>query len=809
MRQRDSSDMKIKHQKIIQTVVLLIVSCTFIWGCSFLNDYQDNGELQLKGLKAPVKVLRDEKGMAYIYAQNKDDAMMAHGFVTAQDRLFQMEVTRRFAQGRICELAGEKARALDIRMRTIGFFRNAKQQAGILAPGPRRLFQRYVDGVNAYIETRKKTHHLEFKLAGIAPTKWTVQDSLSLAYLLSWNSAANLKTEIIAQMLVDALGPEKAKSLFPLNINPDDPAKKTQDGYAMKAFQKPLGLASDRQLRAYLSDGPLKIGSNNWAVSSRFSADGKPILANDPHLDARILPGPWYPCALITPDTRIVGAGFPGLGGMIVFRNEHVAVGTTNSYGDAQDLFVETVDPQNPDHYLEGGNSIPFTVLEENLTIKDKNAPDGIRQETIQIRLTKRGPVVSDIFPKLKTNRVLSLRWAPFETIQPNIPLDKLLYARSAAELRASLKDLNLVMLNYVFADVDGNIGWQTSGKLPIRVQKDGTLPHVVSGGDDNWKGWIPFEEMPHAVNPDKGWLGTSNHYTPPSDYPYYYSSHASASFRYRRLKQLLDTPGLKTPEDHWRYQRDTLNLMAKTITPIMAAAMNAHPQTAEMGQILLDWDFHDDARKAAPAIFQASYRLFARMTFQDELGEELAATMLHNWYFWQEKLLKMVQENNSPWFDDISTEQKRETRDDIFFRAAQAAAEQLKDEMGNSPDKWEWGKIHTIEHVSPIRREGFGKGLVGSGKIPVGGSSETLLRNYYDFNKPFDVIVSDSMRMVADLSDPEKVMAVLPGGVSGRLFHPHTKDQIKPFINGDKVYWWFSDEAIQKHTKSTLVLNP
>ncbi len=801
--------MRIKNKRMIQTVALLVVSCTFLWGCSFLNDYQDSGELRLAGLSAPVKVLRDEKGMAYIYAQNRDDAMMAHGFVTAQDRLFQMEVTRRFAQGRICELAGEKARALDIRMRTIGFFRNAKQQAAILAPGPRRLFQRYVDGVNAYIETRQDTHHLEFKLAGIAPTKWTVQDSLSLAYLLSWNSAANLKTEIIAQMLVDALGPEKAKSLFPLNINPDDPSENPGNAYAVNALQNPLGLALDPLVRDYLSDGPLKIGSNNWAVSSRFSSGGKPILANDPHLDARILPGPWYPCALITPDFRVVGTGFPGLGGMIVFRQANVAVGVTNSYGDAQDLYVETVDPQNPDHYMEGGVSIPFSVLEENLTIKDKKTPGGIREETIQIRLTHRGPVVSDIFPKLKTGKVLTLRWTPFETTQADIALDRLLYARSAAEIRSALADINIVMLNFVFADVEGNIGWQTSGKLPIREQKDGTLPHVVSDSSDNWKGWIPFEKMPHAINPEKGWVGTCNHYTPPSDYPYYYSSHASSSFRYRRLKQLLEQPGLKTAEDHWQYQRDTLNLMARTIAPLMARALAGHQETKKMANILSAWDFHDDADLAAPAIFQATYRLFALMTFQDELGGDLSGAMLDNWYFWQEKLFKMVVENDSPWFDDTSTEQIKETRDNLFLRAGREAAVQLKAEMGDSPDKWAWGKIHTIEHVSPIRREGFGKGLLGSGRIPVAGSSETLLRNYYGFNKPFDVIVSDSMRMVADLGDPEKVLAVLPGGVSGRLFHPHTKDQVKPFISGEKVYWWFSDEAIQSHTQSTLVLKP
>ena len=248
---------------------------------------------------------------------------------------------------------------------------------------------------------------------------------------------------------------------------------------------------------------------------------------------------------------------------------------------------------------------------------------------------------------------------------------------------------------------------------------------------------------------------------------------------------------------------------MAQTIAPIMARALEGHQETTEMARILSEWNFHDDADQAAPAIFQSTYRLFALMTLQDELGEDLSGALLDNWYFWQEKLLEMVQENDSPWFDDISTEHKKETRDDLFLRAGREAALQLKAEMGASTDKWAWGKIHAIEHVSPIRREGFGKGLLGSGRIPVSGSSETLLRNYYDFNKPFDVTVSDSMRMVADLGDPDKVLAVLPGGVSGRLFHPHTKDQIKPFISGEKVYWWFSDEAIQAHARTTLWLNP
>ncbi len=753
--------------------------------------------------------MRDEKGMAYIYAQDTNDAYMAYGFVAAQDRLFQMEVTRRFAQGRICELAGEKAIPLDTRMRTIGFYRHAKIQADVLAPQPRRMLQQYVDGINAYIETRKKTHHLEFKLAGIEPTPWTIEDSLSLAFLLSWNSAANLKTEIIAQMLSEAIGPEMARELFPLNINPDDPTGTGEDAYAFASFPASIGLADDDVIQAYLKNGPLKLGSNNWAASGKHSSGGQPVVANDPHLDARILPGPWYPCALITPELRIVGCGFPGLGGLIVFRNDYVAMGVTNSYGDAQDLYVETVDPNNPDNYLEGDTSIPFTILEENLSIKDKEAPDGVRQETIKIRLTHRGPVVSDIFPNLDTKKVLTLRWAAFETIQPRIGLDRMMYARSVTEIRSALKDLNFVALNFVFADNLGNIGWQASGKLPIRQQKDGTVPYEVSENKDNWLGWIPFEDMPHIVNPKRGWVGTCNHYTPGSDFPYYYSSHAASSFRYRRLKELLDRPGLKTADDHWQYQRDTLNLMAKKIAPIMATALGRSDDTAALSRILSQWDYHDAVDQVAPTIFQTVYRNFALLTFKDELGENLARTMLDNWYFWQERLMKMVIENDAAWFDDITTKSIRETRDDTFLEAARDATDWLKSEIGNDPDRWVWGKLHSIEHVSPIRRQGFGKGLVGSGKISVGGSSETLLRNYYSFSNPFDVIVSDSMRMVADLSDTEKVLGVLPGGVTGRLFHPHTKDQIEPFISGEKVYWWFSDEAIKAHAKSTLVLNP
>jgi len=325
-------------------VPLALSSCTHLG----MNRYRAEGDGPLPGLKEPVTVVRDEKGMAYIYAKSTEDAMMAFGFTTAQDRLFQMELIRLFATGRISEMIGGKGEAIDTRMRTIGFHRHAKRHVSIMDPGTKNLMQKYIDGVNAFIQTRANEYPLEFKLAGIRPKPWDIADSMAVFYFMSWDSAANIETEIIAQMLIEKVGLEKAKEIFPLNINPDDEPKGKASVQLPVSEIARLNFASDKNLQAFLQDRPLQVGSNNWVTGPQLSAGGKPIVSNDPHLDARTLPGPWYPCGIITPDFRWVGTGIPGIPAMVVGRNEHIAVGVTNAYGDAQDLYVETIDPGNP-----------------------------------------------------------------------------------------------------------------------------------------------------------------------------------------------------------------------------------------------------------------------------------------------------------------------------------------------------------------------------------------------------------------------------------------------------------------------------
>jgi penicillin G amidase len=790
-------------------ILFVIAYFSLVLFLPYLNHYQKDGELTLTGLEKSVIIKRDEKGMAYIYAENFHDAIMAQGFVTAQDRLFQMQLTRLFAQGRISELAGEKARDLDTRMRTIGLHRIAKKQSEMLNQKTRDYFQWYVDGLNGFIKNCPKDVHLEFKLAGIKPEPWTVTDSLSILYYMGFSTSANIYTEIVSQMLIEAVGPDKAMEIMPININPDDPKDENVSSTHASAVSYGFPLSDFEKLFAVINDRNLRVGSNNWAVSPRLSPGGKPVLAADPHLDTRILPGVWYPFGMITPEIRAVGTIIPGLPGFAIGRTSFISVAMTNNYGDMQDLYVETIDPTRPDHYLEGKVSHPFHVIEEKLKIKDKDAPGGYREETIKIKATKRGPIVSEVLKGLKTDKVITLRWAPVESMGDNIGILQFATTKSVNEMHKALEDVPMLCLNWVFADTSGNIGYRASGKIPIRSNNDGTVPYKIVDGDDNWKGWIPQSQMPHSTNPEKGWVGTCNHKVVSNDYPYYYSSYFSPSYRYRRLMELLNSPGTKSVNDHWQYQRDEKNLLAEKIAPIMAKALLAYKNTEEMGKILSGWNFMDKPDLAAPTIFQATYLAFARLVFEDDLGEKTTDTFLNNWYFWQERLEKMVLEGSSDWFDNIHTKEEVENLDDLFHQAALKAGSRLSEKFGKDPHNWLWGKVHTLELVSPLRRKGPGKELLGSGQMPMGGSGETLFRGLYEANNPFSVKISASLRMVADMSDDEKVAAVLPGGITGRLFSPHHKDQVQPFMDGSKIYWWFSDKAIDAHTEHTLHLKP
>jgi len=552
-------------------------------------------------------------------------------------------------------------------------------------------------------------------------------------------------------------------------------------------------------------------GSNNWAITAERSASGAAIVANDPHVDSRDLPGIWHPIGIITPELRVVGvaAGFPGF---LVARTEHVAFGITNGYGDMVDLYIENEDPRDPSAYIEGAASLPFDIREETIVIKDDTAEGGMRSETIVVRATSRGPIISDHGLATTSGDLISVRWAAAEFLSPDIGAHRLFQARNVDEALEAIAATRSISFNVVVGDSSGRVARKATGAVPIRTRGDGGAPMRVNDGsgvfEDPWDGFIAGVDLP-GDDGASGWVGSANHFTPPADYPWLYTTYASPSYRYRRMIELLDDTGELSADDLWAAQQDVKNLLAERLTPIMLTALGDDAAFAPLINTLEGWDFRDDADSAAPTVFQAIYRNYARAVFTDELGDDLTDAYLSTWYVWMERLETMTVANASSWFDDTTTGDVIETRDDMLKRAANAALSELTETYGVGPSNWVWGDVHRMRFRGPLRQDGLAGRLTGNRDYPKDGSGETLNRALYPFTNPYDPQWTASVRMVADFADSEKVMAHIAGGVSGRTFSPHLNDQTDEWASGEPLAWQFSDAAIAAHTQSQLRLVP
>lgn len=791
---------------ILLLALLLVGAYVWLWQA---DQFQRDGTLELAVLDEPVRVVRDELGIPYIYAQSLDDAFRAQGFVTAQDRLFQLEITRYLSHGRLAELIGDPVVGTDVWVRVTGIPRHARRHAALLSAEERRRRELYLEGMNAYILEHVDEHPVGLQLLGISAQPWTLEDSVTLTYFLNMVSSANMDAEIVSQSIVDRVGAERAAEISQLTVNPDDESEQAGRPESFDIFE------GVRVAAGFVADPwPLRLGSNHWVTGPSRSAGGAPIVVNDPHMDSRTLPGNWHPVGIITPELRAVGAAGAGVPGLGVGRTDRIAYGVTNSYGDVMDLFIETADPENSAHYLEGSKSIPFEVIDETIRVLDRDSEAGYRDLPLRIRLTHRGPVISDHADmlgfelNLAEGKILSMRWSAPEAMRPDDSggTDVML-ARSVTEAGERIARVN-APYNYVVADVDGNIAQFTAGRVPVRLRGDGSTPLLVTDSSDAWAGMIPAREMPGVVNPARGWAGTANHRTLPADYPYAYSTYFAASWRYRRMLELFSGDGRISADDHWRILWDSKNTMAAQLAPVMAEALAADDDTRALADMLRDWDAVDDPDAVAPTIFQATYRAFARLTFEDDLGEDVAALMLDSFYYWHERLARLCRDGDNPWFDDISTDE-RESRDDIFRRAALIARDELTERLGPDMNEWRWGRLHTVTFSSPIIPGELMASLFGGGTNAHGGSGETLNRGSYRYASPYDSTFIASLRFVADLSDPEKIMALVSGGTSGRQFDRHLQDQLPAWHSGEPSYWWFSDAAIAKHAVSEQLLVP
>ncbi len=767
------------------------------------------GTLPMRGLSEAVRVLRDGNGVPYLFANNTPDLIRAQGFVTAQSRLFQMEAYRAIVLGQLAEVIGDKGLASDRDIRRLGLRRNAERHARLLSPAARDFLTWYAEGMNAYISDHAGDHPVELRVAGFRTRPWTLEDMVTVLHYVNLSQAANHKTELVMQQLIDTLGAERAAELFPLNHNPD----RTQPlpHLAQRRDATWLGVDAVRALAAAPSSvtaaAPIEVGSNNWAIAPARAASGAAVVVNDPHLDARVLPGVWMPIGLFSPEVAAVGAALPATPGLVVGRNAQVAFGVTNAYGDSQDLFVEQVAPGRPDHYVDGDTVRPFEVVEEVIRVKDAQASGGFREERFTVRRTVRGPIVSDEPLGPQRDRLLALRMASAEVDGREIGLDRLLVARDAAEVDRAVQQMEAYYFNYVFADKAGTIGHRATGRVPIRRSGHGIHPKPVNG-DDDWIGVIPPDRMPGQLAPARGWVATANHDTRPDGYEYDYSSFFSPSYRYERIAQVLDAGRAMTTADQRRLMTDPLNLQAPRLLPAIVAALKAVPEHADLLAILEAWDGRDRADQPAPLIYHRLYEQIAWETFVDDLGEPLALAYLKNWYLWQGRFDALVTTPDSPWFDDRRTPAV-ETLPDLVRRAAPAVRDALVARHGADPRAWRWGAEHRLQFDSPLRRTGFGRDWLGRAPAPIDGSGDTVMRARTAFKGDNAVEFFGSLRFVADLADDEKVMAAVTGGVVERQFHPHQKNQIEPWFAGELLPWWFDRQAIEREARARQTLVP
>ena len=803
--------LRLRSLGALATLAVALPAAAFVGA---LRGPQVDGELTLPGLSAQVRVLRDGHGIPYIFAANTPDLIRAQGFVTAQDRLFQIEGYRAIATGRLAEVMGASGLANDRQIRLLGLRRNAERHAQRLSPEAREFLLWYAEGMNAYITDHASDHGLELKLGGFTPRPWTLEDMVTVLHYVNWSQAANFKAELVAQKLIDKFGADKvARELAPVNVNPDRtqrPAIVAPMATAATLSGNPsfaLLAGLDEPTAPLAPLAPLTVGSNNWAIGRSRSASGAAVLVNDPHLDARMLPGIWHPVGLFTPDIQAVGAALPAVPGIQVGRTAHVAFGVTNAYGDSQDLYIEKTAPGQPGHYLDGAQARPFQVIEEVIRIKDKDAPGGFREETMRIRATARGPIVSGPVLGYEGDTLLSLRMAAAELPGGGIGIDRLLTARSAADVDRAAQAMDVIYFNYVFVDKAGAIGHRATGRVPVRASGQGSHPKPV-GNTDDWGGFIPPEQMPGTLSPARDWVGTANHDTRPDGYPFEYSSYFASSYRIRRIGEVLDQArGMRT-EDQRALMTDTRNLQAPRLVPALVAALQGDAATADVARILAAWDGRDEQDQAAPLIYHALYERLAYETFVDEMGEKLARDWLGQWYAWQERFDELVKTPDSPWFDDIRTPHQ-ETLPELIRRSAAAVLPGLQARHGTDLAAWQWGAEHRVHFYSPLRRSGAGRDWLGFAERPMSGSGSTLLRAITPFMGGLQVNNFASMRLVADMADDDKLEAVVAGGVVDRQFHPHQKDQLPAWTEGRLLSWWLAPDKIEANARHRQALLP
>jgi penicillin G amidase len=740
----------------------------------FANYYIDrslpvtSGTISLNGLSQDVEVIRDKDGVPHILAQNEKDLYMAQGYVQAQDRLFQMDLSRRQASGRLSEVVGEKAIDRDKFFRTFGLRRAAEVSFTAHPDEAKQLLEWYAVGVNAYMQeaTDEGRLPIEFTLLGYKPEKWTPIDSLTIGKYMAFDLGGHWQGQAFRYWALENLPKDKAYDLFP-SYPEDAPAILSDIGEVQVDMEQSFAGAVIP---------PEFNGSNNWVVSGEKTASGKPLLADDPHLSLGT-PSIWYQMHLESPQVNVSGVIFAGIPGIILGHNEQIAWGVTNTGPDVQDLYVEKQNEEDPSLFLYDEKWERATVIEEPIKVKDG---DTIPYE---VTITRHGPVISEFAHQNESGKVLSMRWTALDPSLELLAILNINKAKDWDEFEEALKDFHVPTQNFVFASEDGTIAYKANGKIPIRKKGDGLLPVPGWDPDYEWEGFIPFEELPKVINPESGFIATANNKVVTDEYPYHISHHWAQPYRYMRISEYLEAVKDLSLSDMKDLQMDQMNLHAREMVPILIEDMESGSLTAkekEAVELLKSWNNKDDKKQAAPLVFHQWMNEISTGLFKKDIPKDMMKLFEGRQSVVDELIRKAHNGEESQWFVDRGGYQ-------TFLTASLTQAlDELEEAYGSSMDEWEWGLYHRVYFEHP---------LSGASSVlkwflndrdpePVGGSRVTV--GAASYNESGIVNHGASWRFVIDTENMNNGYHIVGPGQAGHYKSKWYQNQMDAWKNGD-----------------------
>ena len=798
-----------------------LIACLLLFGWWWIHRSIPplDGRLPLSGLRDAVHVRFDTFAVPHVFAVSDEDAWRSVGYLQARDRLWQMELYRRAASGRLSELLGEATVPIDQRFLTLDLRRAAEIEWQRTSPRVRLAFEHYAAGVNAAMQVARGMRPLEYQLLGLKLEPWTPIDSLAIGKLFAWRLGENHTAELLRYSLVQELGP-RALDLFP---DPPDWAPvildRTQGQGVRGRAQREKGQAREKgqgarsEGREARRDYPrglewlspdARAMSNSWVVHGSRTATGRPILANDPHLMLE-MPSVWWEVHVVSETLNVSGVTIPGIPFIIIGHNARVAWGLTNVGADVQDFFIEQLDASRA-RYRSGDDWLPLTVRRHEIRVSGRSEPI-----VFVVRSTRHGPVLNasdwqDVQPgeSMQTQElgetVLALKWDAVVQGESAAAFDALARAGTWTTFVGAVRQFSAPAQNFVYADVDGNIGYAMSGLLPVRNHSQGLIPVEGSVAGTDWLDSIDANELPAVLNPPSGQIVTANNevdrgmrHPPTHDWV--------APFRAQRILALLrDAPRLDV---------DAMAKIQADIKSLSADWILKHVELPPDVQALATWDRVVDERPVA-ALFEAFEDALWRRTFADEMPAALYDRFYR--YAGNERfagLRSIIADAASPWFDDRTTGQIVETRADVARQAAADAVSSLTSRFGDRAS-WRWKDIHAATFSHPL--SGGGRIIdwfFSRGPVPVSGDSMTVNKTTTNLRRPYETSEAATYRQILDIGSWDSSVAVNTTGQSGHPRSPHYFDQNELWRQGRYRPLPFTREAVERATASTLELIP